>query len=85
MVRQVPFRSVVLLGLVRDQGASACLKSFLFSFTIPRLAFSREIQRTFIVEWIYHVLKDGKSFQEVERAVKAIGRGEPVNSSGNAK
>ena len=29
-------------------------------------------------------VKDSKSFQEVEKVVEAIGRGEPVNSSGNA-
>ena len=28
---QAPFRSVGLLGSIRDQGAYACLKSFLFS------------------------------------------------------
>ena len=37
-----------------------------------------------LLEWIYHILKDSKSFQEVEKVVEAIGRGEPVNSSGNA-
>ncbi len=29
-VKQGPFRDVVLVGSVRDQGASACLKSFLY-------------------------------------------------------
>ena len=37
-----------------------------------------------LLEWIYHILKDSKSFQEVKKVVEAIGRGEPVNSSGNA-
>jgi len=36
-----------------------------------------------LLEWIYHILRDGKSYQEVERVVAAIGRGEPGNSSGN--
>ena len=30
-------------------------------------------------------LKDGKSSHEVEKVVEAMGRGEPVNSSGNAQ
>lgn len=37
-----------------------------------------------LLEWIYHILKDEKSYQEVERVVAVIGRGEPVNSSGRA-
>jgi len=37
-----------------------------------------------LLEWIYHILKDGKSFQEVEKVVEAMGKGEAVNSSGNA-
>ena len=36
-----------------------------------------------LLEWIYHILKDGKSSQEVERVVAAIGRGEPGNRSGS--
>ena len=32
-----------------------------------------------LLEWIYHILKDGKSFQEVEKVVKAMGKGELVN------
>ena len=35
-----------------------------------------------LLEWIYHMLRDGKSYQEVERVVAELGRGEPVNSSG---
>jgi len=34
-----------------------------------------------LLEWIYHILKDGRSFQEVENVVEAIDKGEPVNSS----
>ncbi len=36
-----------------------------------------------LLEWTYHILKEGKSFQEVERAVEARGRGEPGNCSGS--
>ena len=32
-----------------------------------------------LLEWIYHILKDGKTFHEVEKVVEAMGRGEPVN------
>jgi len=32
-----------------------------------------------LLEWIYHILKDGKSFQEVEKVVEAMSRGELVN------
>ena len=35
-----------------------------------------------LLEWIYHILRDGKSYQEVERVVAAIGRGEPANCPG---
>ena len=38
-----------------------------------------------LLEWIYHILKDGKSFHEVKKVVEAMGRGEPGNSSGNVK
>jgi transposase len=37
-----------------------------------------------LLEWIYHILREGRSYQEVERVVAAIGRGEPGNSSGRA-
>jgi len=35
-----------------------------------------------LLEWIYHILRDGKSYQEVERVIAAIGRGEPAISPG---
>jgi transposase len=35
-----------------------------------------------LLEWIYHILKDGKSYQEIERVVIEVGRGEPVNCPG---
>jgi transposase len=37
-----------------------------------------------LLEWIYHILRDDKSYQEVEKVAAEIGRGEPVNSSGRA-
>ena len=37
-----------------------------------------------LLEWIYHILRDEKSYQEVEKVAAEIGRGEPVNSSGRA-
>ena len=36
-----------------------------------------------LLEWIYHMLRDGESYQEVERVVAAIGRGEPGKNSGS--
>jgi transposase len=35
-----------------------------------------------LLEWIYHMMRDGKSFQEVERLAEFLGRGEPANYSG---
>jgi hypothetical protein len=35
-----------------------------------------------LLEWIYHILRDGKSYQEVEKVVVQIGRGEPANCPG---
>lgn len=35
-----------------------------------------------LLEWIYHILKDGKTFHEMEKIVESLGRGEPANSSG---
>jgi transposase len=35
-----------------------------------------------LLEWIYHILKDSKSFQEMEKVVEALGRGEPAKSPG---
>ena len=31
-----------------------------------------------LLEWIYHMLRDEKTFQQVEKAVEILGRGEPV-------
>ena len=31
-----------------------------------------------LLEWIYHMLRDEKTFQQVEKAVELLGRGEPV-------
>jgi hypothetical protein len=35
-----------------------------------------------LLEWIYHILRDGKSYHEVEKVVVQIGRGEPANCPG---
>jgi len=35
-----------------------------------------------LLEWIYHMLRDGKTFQQVEKAVELLGRGEPAKSHG---
>ena len=35
-----------------------------------------------LLEWIYHILGDGMSYQEVEMVVASIGRGESVNCPG---
>ena len=35
-----------------------------------------------LLEWIYHMLRDGKTFQQVEKAVECLGRGEPAKSPG---
>jgi transposase len=37
-----------------------------------------------LLEWIYHILKDGRTYQEMERIADLLGRGEPGNSSGSA-
>jgi transposase len=36
-----------------------------------------------LLEWIYHILKDGRTYQEMERIADLLGRGEPGNSSGS--
>jgi transposase len=36
-----------------------------------------------LLEWIYHILRDGRSYQEMEMIADLLGRGEPVNSSGS--
>ena len=35
-----------------------------------------------LLEWIYHILKDEKSYQEVEKVVITMGRGEPAKNTG---
>jgi len=35
-----------------------------------------------LLEWIYHMLRDEKTFQQVEKAVELLGRGEPARSPG---
>ena len=35
-----------------------------------------------LLEWIYHMMRDCKTFQQVENAVELLGRGEPVKNSG---
>jgi transposase len=35
-----------------------------------------------LLEWIYHMLRDGKAFQQVEKAAEFLGRGEPAKSPG---
>jgi transposase len=36
------------------------------------------------LEWIYHILRDGRTYQEMEKIADLMGRGEPGNSSGSA-
>ncbi len=31
-----------------------------------------------VAEWIYHMLRDGKTFQQVEKAAELLGRGKPA-------
>ena len=35
-----------------------------------------------LLEWIYHMMRDCKTFRQVENAVELLGRGEPVKNSG---
>ena len=37
-----------------------------------------------LLEWIYHILKDSMTYQEMEKIAEYLGRGEPGNSSGSA-
>ncbi len=37
-----------------------------------------------LLEWIYHMLRDGKTFQQVEKAVELLGRGEPARVAESA-
>ena len=34
-------------------------------------------------EWIYHILRDGMAYQEMEKIADLLGRGELGNSSGS--
>jgi transposase len=36
-----------------------------------------------LLEWIYHILRDGRTYQEMEKIADLLGRGEPGNSSGS--
>ncbi len=36
-----------------------------------------------LLEWIYHILRDGKTYQEMERIAEVLGRGEPGKNSGS--
>ena len=40
---------------------------------LARVAAARKL-----LEWIYHMLRDGKTFQQVEKATELLGRGEPA-------
>ena len=30
-----------------------------------------------LLEWIYHILKDGKTYREMEKIAESVGQGEP--------
>ena len=34
-----------------------------------------------LLEWIYHMLREEKTFQQVEKAVELLGRGEPAKTA----
>ena len=36
-----------------------------------------------LLEWIYHILRDGRTYQEMEKIADLLGRGEPVKKSGS--
>jgi transposase len=36
-----------------------------------------------LLEWIYHILRDGKTYQDMERIAEVLGRGEPGKNSGS--
>lgn len=61
------------------------LRRFYFKFEkkkggqIAKVATARKL-----LEWIYHILRDGKTYQEMEKIADLLGRGEPGNSSGSA-
>jgi len=46
---------------------------------IAKIATTRKLP-----ERIYHILKDGKTFHEMEKITESFARGEPGNSPGNA-
>ena len=37
-----------------------------------------------LLEWIYHILRDGRTYQEMEKIADLLGRGELGNYSGRA-
>ncbi len=37
-----------------------------------------------LLEWIYHILRDDKIYQEIEKIAEMLGRGEFGNHSGRA-
>jgi hypothetical protein len=37
-----------------------------------------------LLEWIYHILRDGRTYQEMEKIADLQGRGEPGKNSGSA-
>jgi transposase len=37
-----------------------------------------------LLEWIYHILRDGRTYQEVEKIADLLGRGEPGKNFGHA-
>jgi transposase len=37
-----------------------------------------------LLEWTYHILRDGRTYQEMEKIAALLGRREPGNSSGSA-
>jgi hypothetical protein len=46
---------------------------------IAKVATAREL-----LEWIYHILRDGRTYQEMEKIGDLLGRGEPGKNSGSA-
>ena len=46
---------------------------------IAKMATARKL-----LEWVYHILRDGKTYQEMEKMAHLVGRGELGNSSGSA-
>ena len=45
---------------------------------IAKIATARKL-----LEWIYHILKDGRTYQEMEKIAEYLGRCEPGNPSGS--